>query len=127
MEIHRILGDKGRLYRRADGGNWHCSTYLDGKEWRKSTKLRSLGRAKDVAEDWYLELCAKKRFGELESGKTFAQAAKQFEKSTKRSPVAGAAPSGCRATKTGSGFIYYLTSKRCPLRASPPAPLRNTV
>ncbi len=80
MEIHRILGDKVRLYRRADGGNWHCSTYLDSKEWRKSTKQRSLGRAKDVAEDWYLELCAKKRFGELESGKTFAQAAKQFEK-----------------------------------------------
>ena len=80
LEIHRILGDKVRLYRRADGGNWHCSTYLDSKEWRKSTKQRSLGRAKDVAEDWYLELCAKKRFGELESGKTFAQAAKQFEK-----------------------------------------------
>ena len=25
MEIHRILGDKVRLYRRAEGGPWHCS------------------------------------------------------------------------------------------------------
>ena len=79
MEIHRTLGDKVRIYRRRDGGTWHCSTYLKGKEWRRSTKERSLARAKDIAEDWYLELCAKDRFGELRGGKTFAQAAKKFE------------------------------------------------
>lgn len=80
MEIHRILGDKVRLYRRAEGGSWHCSTYLKAKEWRRSTKQRSLAKAKDVAEDWYFELCAKDRYGELKSGKTFAEAAKTFEK-----------------------------------------------
>ncbi|MXP29694.1 site-specific integrase [Porphyrobacter algicida] len=80
MERHRILGGKVSLYRRAEGGKWHCYTCLDGKEWRRSTKERSLALAKDVAEDWYLELCAKKRFGELQSGKTFAQVALQFEK-----------------------------------------------
>ena len=79
MEIHRTLGDKVRIYRRREGGAWHCSTFLKGKEWRQSTKEKSLARAKDVAEDWYLELCAKDRFGELRSGKTFAQAAKRFE------------------------------------------------
>jgi hypothetical protein len=79
MEIHRTLGDKVRIYRRRDGGNWHCSTYLKGKEWRKSTKESSLSRAKDIAEDWYLQLCAKDRFGELRSGKTFSQVARKFE------------------------------------------------
>src|SRR5262245_19331390 len=79
MEIHRILGDKVRIYRRSEGGAWHCSTYLKGKEWRQTTKEKSLARAKDVAEDWYLQLCAKDRFGELRSGKTFAQAAKKLE------------------------------------------------
>lgn len=79
MEIHRTLGDKVRIYRRREGGSWHCSTYLKGKEWRQTTKEKSLARAKDIAEDWYLELCAKDRFGELRSGKTFAQAAKKFE------------------------------------------------
>lgn len=79
MEIHRILGDKVRIYRRSDGGAWHCSTYLKGKEWRKSTKEKSLSHAKDIAEDWYFELCAKDRYGELRSGKTFAEAAKKFE------------------------------------------------
>ena len=79
MEIHRTLGDKVRLYRRREGGTWHCSTYLKGKEWRQTTKEKSLARAKDIAEDWYLELCAKDRFGELRAGKTFAQAAQKFE------------------------------------------------
>ena len=51
MEIHRILGDKVRLYRRAESGPWHCSTFLNSKEWRKSTKERSLARAKDIAVD----------------------------------------------------------------------------
>lgn len=79
MEIHRILGDKVRLYRRTEGGAWHCSTYLKGKEWRQTTKQKSLSHAKDVAEDWYFELCAKDRYGELRTGKTFAQVAKMFE------------------------------------------------
>ncbi len=42
-------------------------------------QAKSLALAKDVAEDWYLELCAKDRFGELHSGKTFTEAAKKFE------------------------------------------------
>lgn len=79
MEIHRTLGDKVRLYRRRDGGNWHCATYLKGREWRQSTKERSLARARDIAEDWYLDLCAKDRVGALRAGKTFALAAKKFE------------------------------------------------
>ena len=77
--IHKTLGDKVRIYRRREGGNWPCSTYLKGKEWRKSTKEPSLSRAKDIAEDWYLQLCAKDRFGELQSGKTFSQVARKFE------------------------------------------------
>lgn len=80
MERHGILGDKVRLYRRSDGGNWHCYTCLKGREWRKSTKERSLAKAKEFAEDWFLQLRAKDRLGELHTGKTFADAAKTFEK-----------------------------------------------
>ncbi len=39
MEIHRILGDKVRLYRRAEGGSWYCSTYLKAKEWVTSLNV----------------------------------------------------------------------------------------
>ncbi len=79
MERHRILGNKVSLYRRRDGGKWHCSTSFNNQEFRKSTKETSLARAKDVAEDWYLELCGKKRAGELHKGKPFTEAAAAFE------------------------------------------------
>ncbi len=79
MERHRILGDQVILYQRSESGSWHCSTFLNGKEWRKSTKEKSLARAKDVATDWFNGLQAKNHLGELNTGKTFAQVAKMFE------------------------------------------------
>lgn len=78
MERHKILGGKVALYRRSEDGAWHCYTFLQGKEWRQSTKEKSLTLAKEVATDWYLELCAKDRHGELYSGKSFAKVAAMF-------------------------------------------------
>ena len=80
MDRHKILGNQVALYRRSEGGAWHCYTFLQGKEWRKSTKEKSLARAKDVAKDWFNELQAKDHLGELNTGKSFAQVSKMFEK-----------------------------------------------
>ena len=77
-EHHELMGGKLHVYRRENSGNWQCSTYLAGKNWRVSTKEDSLARAKDFAEDWYLGLKGKSRAGELKVGKTFKQAADQF-------------------------------------------------
>ncbi len=79
MERHKILGDKVALYRRVDGGSWHAYTFLEGQEWRQSTKQKSLAKAKDVATDWYMGLCAKQHYGNLKAGKSFAEVAKVFE------------------------------------------------
>lgn len=43
-----------------------------------STKMEGIGEAKDVAEEWYLELRGKYKRGDLKHGRTFAHAAKQF-------------------------------------------------
>ena len=61
-----------RLYRRGEGDNWHCSTYYEGREHRKTTKTDSLSQAEERAEDWYLELRGKARAGILDkpTGKT---------------------------------------------------------
>ena len=75
---HELMGGKLHVYRRRNGGNWHCSTYLAGKNWRVSTKEESLSLAKDFAEDWYIGLKGKSRAGQLKIGKTFRQAAEQF-------------------------------------------------
>jgi len=77
-EHHEFMGGKLHLYRRENSSNWQCSTYLAGKNWRKSTGEDSLALAKDFAEDWYLGLKGKNRNGELKVGKTFKQAADQF-------------------------------------------------
>ncbi len=76
---HELMGGKLHVYKRENSDYWQCSTYLNGRNHRRSTKEDSLERAKDVAEDWYLELRGKSRAGLLRHGKTFREAAKQFE------------------------------------------------
>jgi integrase len=77
-ERHDLMGGKLHVYRRESSGYWQCATYLHGKNWRVSTKEDSLARAKDFAEDWFLELKGKSRAGVLKVGPTFKQAADKF-------------------------------------------------
>jgi len=79
-EKHTILGGKVHVYQRANSSHWQCATYLAGKNRRVSTKEESLAKAKDFAEDWYLQLRGKARAGELVFEKTFRDAAEQFER-----------------------------------------------
>ncbi len=75
---HTLMGGKLHVYKRENSEFWQCSTYLGGKNRRVSTKENSLAKAKDFAEDWYLELFGKHRRGEIKDEKTFKQAAEQF-------------------------------------------------
>ena len=77
-EKHTILGGKVHVYKRPGSPVWQCSTYLAGKNRRVSTKEQSLSKAKEVAEDWYLELRGKSSRGEIKNEKTFKQAADKF-------------------------------------------------
>ena len=79
-EKHSILGGKVHVYQRENSSVWQCSSYLDGRNRRVSTKEESLAKAKEFAEDWYLELRGKKARGELLSEMTFSQAAERFTK-----------------------------------------------
>lgn len=78
MEKHQIFGGKVQIYKRNRSRFWQCSTFLSGKNHRMSTKQESLSLAKEIAEDWYLELRGKFRAGELITEKTFAQTAEHF-------------------------------------------------
>lgn len=79
-EQHEILGGKVHVYKRGESRYWQCSSYLAGRNRRTSTKEESLSKAKEVAEDWYLELRGKLRGGEIKTEKTFREAADQFER-----------------------------------------------
>jgi integrase len=77
-EHHELMGGKLHIYKRENSRFWQCSAYLIGKNRRMTTKEESLSHAKEIAEDWYLELRGKARGGELTSGPTFKKAADQF-------------------------------------------------
>ena len=77
-EKHRIFGGKVTAYKRENSSVWQCSTSLQDRNHRVSTKEESLSRAKDFAEDWLLELRGKKARGELITEKTFRDAAEKF-------------------------------------------------
>src|SRR5439155_16258300 len=77
-EQHSILGGKVHVYKRPNSSQWQCSSYLAGKNRRLSTKEDSLSRAKEIAEDWYLQLRGKLRSGEIKTEKTFKDASELF-------------------------------------------------
>ena len=69
-----ILGGKVHVYKRPNSSHWQCSSYFAGKNRRTSTKEDSLSKAKEIAEDWYLQLRGKLRNGEIKTEKTFREA-----------------------------------------------------
>src|SRR5215469_7645331 len=77
-EQYDILGGKVHVYKRPNSSAWQCSSYLAGRNRRASTKEESLSKAKEIAEDWYLQLRGKLRNGDIKSGKTFREAADQY-------------------------------------------------
>jgi len=51
---HTTMGGNVNLYKRPGSDYWQCATYLEGRNWRKSTKESDIRKAKDFAEGWYL-------------------------------------------------------------------------
>jgi integrase len=80
MIRHELMGGELHVYKRERSTYWQCSASVKGRQFRHSTKEESLARAKEIAEDWFLELKGKARFGLLKTEKTFKVAADQFLK-----------------------------------------------
>ncbi|MFT4075702.1 MAG: site-specific integrase [Asticcacaulis sp.] len=79
MARHEILAGKVQLYRRTNR-IWHCSASVNGVQHRSSTKEEDLELAKVAAEDWYLDLRGKSRYGLIKKKEiTFNKVADQFE------------------------------------------------
>ena len=79
MTAHTMFDGKLQVYRRADGRVWQCAARVGGQRFRESTKEEDLDRAKDFAEEWYLDLRGKTRRGEIiKKERSFAEAAEQY-------------------------------------------------
>src|ERR1700761_6809946 len=80
---HELLGGKVQVFKRPRSPFWQCSATIGGHQFKKSSQLEGLSQAKDFAEDWYLTLKGKHRFGGGLSavkpkGKLFSEAAAKF-------------------------------------------------
>ncbi len=53
-ETHSFMDGKVHLYKRERSRFWQCSTYMDGRNHRASTKAESLTMAKEFAREWYM-------------------------------------------------------------------------
>ncbi len=77
-EQYTIMGGKVHVYKRPNSSCWQSSSYLGGKNRRTSTKEESLSKAKEIAEDWYLQIRGKLRSGEIKTEKTFREASELY-------------------------------------------------
>lgn len=79
MTTHEMFDGRLQIYKRGEGRVWQCAARVGGKRFRSTTGEEGLDRAKDVAEEWYLDLRGKLRGGEIvPDEKTFAQAAEGY-------------------------------------------------
>ncbi len=53
-QTHSFMDGKLHVYKRGSSRYWQCSTYLNGRNHRVSTKEESLALAADFARDWYM-------------------------------------------------------------------------
>jgi hypothetical protein len=53
-ETHSFMDGKVHLYKRDNSRFWQCSTYMNGRNHRASTKEETLTMAKEFAREWYM-------------------------------------------------------------------------
>jgi integrase len=79
MASHEMFDGRLQVYKRGEGRFWQCAARVGGRRFRASTGEDLLSRAKEVAEEWYLELRGKLRNGVIEPDeRTFRSAATEY-------------------------------------------------
>jgi|GEM_PF-2633744 len=53
-ETHSFMDGRVHVYKRHNSRYWQCSTYMNGRNHRVSTKEESLPQAKEIAKEWYM-------------------------------------------------------------------------
>jgi hypothetical protein len=73
MAAHTMFDGRLQLYRRKEAGPWQAACRVGRQRFRQSTGEQGLERAKERAEEWYLDLRGKLRGGLLEPTKPKAK------------------------------------------------------
>ena len=76
---HVMFDGRLQVYKRGNSKFWQMAARVGGARFRESTKVEGLDQAKDVAEEWFLDLRGKTRRGEIvKKEKTFRDAAEGY-------------------------------------------------
>lgn len=70
QENHAVLGGKAYVFKRDDSKYWQAATFLNGRNFRHSTKEAQLQNAIQFAEDWYISLRGQASIGILQTPQT---------------------------------------------------------
>src|SRR5579863_322704 len=111
-EDHTILGGKVHVYKRDNSSYWQCSSYIAGRNRRISTKEDSLSRAKEIAEDWYLQLRGKLRTGKSRPKRPSSKRPNSSCVNTKSSLKANGAKCMSEATTCACVCTWYRSLAR---------------
>lgn len=60
-ENHKLMDGRLHIYRREGTRYWQCATYINGRNYRQTTKEDNFAHAKAFAKDWYMELYVEAR------------------------------------------------------------------
>lgn len=60
-ETHSLMDGKLHVYRRENSRFWQCSTYMNSRNHRQTTKEQNLALAMEFAREWYMELYVDQR------------------------------------------------------------------
>lgn len=127
-ETHSLMDGKLHVYRRDNSRYWQCSTYLNRRNYRASTKEESLVRAKEFARDWYIERYAeelrrrkgKPLFEAFDAAMQPAEFQDRRKKPTPTGPTfdeaADAFIAEAKVVTEGERHPYYVTQKEQHLR-----------
>lgn len=75
MHTHEMFDGRLQIYKRANSRVWQCAARVGESRFRQTTGEADLDRAKDIAEEWYLDLRGKTRRGEIvKKERTFGEA-----------------------------------------------------
>jgi len=122
------MDGKLHVYKRDGSRYWQCSTYLNRRNYRASTKEESLVRATEFARDWYVERYAeelRRRKGKplFESIDAALQPAEQQDRRKRATPTgptfdeaADAFLAETKVVTEGERNPYYMTQKEQHLR-----------
>jgi integrase len=110
-ETHTLMDGRLHVYRRQRSRFWQCATYLDGHNYRRTTKQSSATLAIDFAHEWFLDRLAEKRLGLLKGVTAPVAGTPQAAASAQdTAPVARAQPGEKTFRDAATAFVQEYTA-----------------